>query len=263
MDTGSFKGWLQDAVKSRKPVLLLFAPAGHALIEQLGKIKKNDEVKIAKFGHVTANDANHALMKKYKLKRVPAVLIGSRGDPAALNRFQGRMDAEAIERALSIAVRNKLTKAEKKKPEEPKGRDMVTQITSHAKINDCMSHHGICMLFFFTDSQRRQGVKNVEKLAEEAQKHKKINKKLKVAWRSCACSLQPRASAAKAGTQPLLAFRLYSCGWKRNTFPMWPRSWAWLCETQSMRVMMAARLSRNRSAPGLLRCRSLLCLIGP
>ena len=80
------KGWLQDAVNQKKPVLLLFAPAGHSLIEQLGKIKNNDDVKMAKFGHVTSTDANHPLMKKYKIKNLPAVLIGSKGDPAALHK---------------------------------------------------------------------------------------------------------------------------------------------------------------------------------
>jgi len=67
-------------------VLLLFAPQGHSLIEQLGKMKKNDEVKMAKFGHVVANDPNHPLMKKYRLKKVPCVLIGSKGDPEDLNK---------------------------------------------------------------------------------------------------------------------------------------------------------------------------------
>ena len=79
----------------KKPVLLLFAPAGHSLIEQLGKIRKNDDVKIAKFGHLTASDANNPIMKKYKIKNVPAILLGPQGDPADLTRFEGRMDAEA------------------------------------------------------------------------------------------------------------------------------------------------------------------------
>ena len=52
----------------------------------MGKIKKNDEVKMAKFGHVAANDDSHPLMKKFKIKRLPAVLLGSKGDPSALNR---------------------------------------------------------------------------------------------------------------------------------------------------------------------------------
>jgi hypothetical protein len=86
VSASSIKGWLQDAVNSKKPVLILFAPAGHSLIEQLGKIKKNDEVKMAKFGHVAANDDSHPLMKKFKIKRLPAVLLGSKGDPSALNR---------------------------------------------------------------------------------------------------------------------------------------------------------------------------------
>ena len=37
VSASSIKGWLQDAVNSKKPVLILFAPAGHSLIEQLGK----------------------------------------------------------------------------------------------------------------------------------------------------------------------------------------------------------------------------------
>jgi hypothetical protein len=49
-----------------------------------------------------------------------------------------------------------------------------------AQLNDCLSHHGICMLFFFTAATRRQGVKHLEQLAQLAHKHKQINKKLKV-----------------------------------------------------------------------------------
>jgi hypothetical protein len=89
VNKGNIEAWLQDAQRQKKPVLLLFAPPGSPLIDQLGKMMKNDEVKMAKFGHVAAsNDAGHPhpLMKKYQVKRVPAVLIGSTGDPAALNR---------------------------------------------------------------------------------------------------------------------------------------------------------------------------------
>ena len=109
------EAWLQDAVNQKKPVLLIFAQPGNALgkvcgeilqrcllhgngmlttshgmipaVGQLGKIRKNDEVKMAKFGHVLASsDSTNPLMKKYKIKKVPAVLIGSTGDPSALNR---------------------------------------------------------------------------------------------------------------------------------------------------------------------------------
>ena len=107
---------------------------------------------MAKFGHVVANDSNHPLMKKFRLKKVPAVLIGSRGDPEDLNQFEGRMDADAIEKALAIAARNKLSKAAKdakKKTDQPMGKDLVSHASDQEKLQACLSHHGICMLFLF------------------------------------------------------------------------------------------------------------------
>ena len=107
---------------------------------------------MAKFGHVVANDSNHPLMKKFRLKKVPAVLIGSRGDPEDLNQFEGRMDADAIEKALAIAARNKLSKEAKdakKKTDQPLGKDLVAHASDQEKLQKCLSHHGICMLFLF------------------------------------------------------------------------------------------------------------------
>mmetsp|Transcript_45281 Transcript_45281/g.120415 ORF Transcript_45281/g.120415 Transcript_45281/m.120415 type:complete len:399 (+) Transcript_45281:281-1477(+) len=196
----SLRGFLDEAAKSKRSVVLLFAPQDAPLVKVLETLKKQDELKTAKFGQVVADAPSHPLAAKFKLKGLPAVLLTTRGEPTKLRPFKGRLEADALETAISIATRSTTRAADTSKPPPPKGRDLVALMSGDTGergfVDACLSGSGVCFVLLVRDKRemhvgrggaRRGGgqessqpaVRVLERVAERIVKGK-TNKKLQV-----------------------------------------------------------------------------------
>jgi len=89
------------------------------------------------------------------VKRAPAVLVSTRGEPTALREFEGALHQDALERAIAIAVRSNTKKEEKKKDEPPKGKELVTALGSEEALTACRENKGLCIIGFIKDSREQ------------------------------------------------------------------------------------------------------------
>lgn len=165
VDDRSFKQFLDDAVKTKRPVVLVFAPEGNSLPAMLGKLKDKEELKKAKFAQSTG-DKRSQLARKYKVKNTPAVLISTRGEPTELRVFEGKLEEEYLERAIGIAVRSNTKKEKKEEKKEPKGSELVSGLESEELFGACKGNSGLCIIAFIKD-RREQPVARARQKPKE------------------------------------------------------------------------------------------------
>ena len=185
-----------DAKQARKPIVLVFAPKGHNLVNIVAKFVNKEEFKgKVVFGQVVTGSGDaKGLINKFKITKLPSVMMSTKAEADQMRLFDGKLEEKYLEKSVELALRtSSKTKAkEDKKPVS--GKDLVTRMSkdkgADGFLEGCMGHTGMCIVCVLGGGggggSRRGGGgkaqsgdgKRVQQMAERVEKGK-TNKKLK------------------------------------------------------------------------------------